>query len=302
MWAKIRSILGFSGTLAGNKQNISTSLVEQKQKGVQNVSITLANSGSVNDFPLRIFTIAGKMGYGKTTLANAIAKYYSDNGIEVVKVNSLSDLDRENSVLLIDDLKEDLTESVFNKIVENFRAARHRRQIIILTHQLIDRIPTALLELSEKVILFNSNFNPDQPTCRVNVLMPKADKHRLHETVLQLQPYQYVIIKEGRMYGPFSNTYIDPIVGDSCGKEIQLIKNNPNNGKNSNNFKNLLNNYKLVADIPEWDLLGTNQKIIMLARKYPHLKPKAIAAVVGTTPNTVRVTLSRYRKKGPKKE
>ena len=264
-----------------------------------NQKLILDSAFKTSEFPLRVFVIIGKQGVGKTTLAKNLSQYYKDNGIKVVNVEKLEDLEVSEAVLVIDDLKRDLTKTIMNRIVESFRVVRHKKQIIILTHHILNDIPSDLLKLSDKVIMFNTSFNPNQPFSKINLIISKSKKEALHELVLSLEPYQYIIIKSNKIFGKFSNMDVEPIIGDTKGSEIALI-----NGKSKNN--NILEvsaiNNRLLDEIynriPEFDYLTVSQKIISLKKEFPRLKPKVITAIVGTTPSNTWKTLSVARKKG----
>jgi len=65
-------------TLPKSYEKPTEALQKPNQKPIKtlsdpNLEITLANSGKTSDFPLRVFTIVGKQGYGKTTLAKKSA-------------------------------------------------------------------------------------------------------------------------------------------------------------------------------------------------------------------------------------
>jgi len=179
---------------------------------------------------------------------------------------------------------------------------RHNQQIIILTHQLINSIPTKLLQLSEKIILFNTSFNPTSPTDKLNNFMPKSRRTEYHDILISLEKYQYVILKHGKLHGAYSNLDISPIVSDTNGKEIRLINGKAKNAKIAKakmpislngEFKALL-----YQKCPEWDFLTTREKIITLKQMFPRLKPKIIARIVNTTPQNCWKELSIARKNG----
>jgi hypothetical protein len=267
-----------------------------------NQKLTLSSSNSITNFPLRVFIIIGKQGYGKTTLTKNIAKYYAQNNIPIIYVQDVVDLEKQECVLVIDDLRDDLTKAIFSKIVEKFRAVRHSKQIIILTHHVLNDIPTKLLELSEKVIMFNNSFSVNSPTSKVHYVIPKRQKEALHDLVLNLEHYHYVIVKEGKIYGKFENTNIEPIIGDTHGAEIKLITNSQTAIPDTNVMVTALNNTKLmeklIEQIPEFELLTTTDKIITLKQTFPKLKPAVICKLVNTTPSNTWKTLSIARKKG----
>ena len=298
LFDKIKQKLGFYQNLTKNLQEPNQLQTKTLPKANQK-TITLKSAFKTSEFPLRVFLIVGKQGTGKTTLAKNLSQYYENNGIKVINVQNLQDLEVSEAVLVIDDLRRDLTKTIMTKIVESFRVVRHKKQIIILTHHILNDIPSDLLKLSDKVIMFNTSFNPNQPFSKVNLIISKNKKEALHEVVLSLEPYQYVIIKNNKVYGKFSNMDIQPIIGDSYGKEISLI-----NGKRRKN--NILEvsaiNNRLLDEIynriPEFDYLTVTEKIISLKKEFPRLKPKVITAIVGTTPANTWKTLSIARKKG----
>ncbi|MEM2355485.1 MAG: hypothetical protein QXO00_04110 [Candidatus Bathyarchaeia archaeon] len=260
-------------------------------------TITLSSANVVSEFPLRVFVILGKQGYGKTTLVNNIASYYLRHNIRVVRVAKLEDLEQQNAVLVIDDLKTDLTRKVMAYMVEKFRTVRHQKQIIILTHHILNDVPSDLLRLSDKVIFFNTAFSVNSPTSKIHEIISKNKREHLHELVLSLEPYHYIIVKANKVYGAFLNTNIEPIVSDSYGKEIALISNGENNKDDV--FKPSEDLLKLVVEkIPEFHYLTLTMKVVKLVEMFPDLKPKAIAKIVGAEANSVRARLSYARQKG----
>lgn len=301
---------GFYRNLTKNLSKTEKALQKPYDKQTEtlpktDVKITLNSANHTTDFPLRVFTIIGKQGYGKTTLAKNISKYYSNNGIPIINVESLEDLEKQKCVLVVDDLKDDLTKKVMLKIVEKFREVRHQKQIIILTHHILNDVPTKLLQLSDKIIMFNNNFSVNSPTSKIHHIISKSKKHALHELVIELEHYQYIIVKEGKIHGKFSNMDITPIVGDTNGSEIQLINQNAQKAKavmDTNVMVSVINNTKfmekLLEQVPEFELLTTTEKIITLKRTFPRLKPRVICQIVGTTPSNTWKTLSIARKKG----
>jgi len=288
MYRLKRLFARFTKTLPKQPLKVSNNV----PKRYQNDTITLASSNKISDFPLRVFVIIGKQGVGKTTLCNNLATYYKNNKVEVVRVEGLNDLDKQKCVLIIDDLRTDLTRKVFEAIIERFRVVRHYNQIIILTHHLLNDVPTKLLQLSDKVIMFHTNFSVNSATSKIHHIIPKSKKHDLHELVLSLKPFEYVIVKNGVVYGVYDNYNIQPIISDTKGNEISLLTN-------QNVTKTLpINDDFIKQQIPEYELLTVTAKIIVIKQKFPLLKPMAIARVIGTTPLNVRKTLSIARKKG----
>lgn len=269
----------------------------------QKSTITLRSSNHTSDFPLRVFTVIGKQGTGKTTLATNIRKYYEQNGLKIVEVKTLEDLETPECVLLIDDLKDDVTKKVMKAIVEKFRVVRHEKQIIVLTHHILNDVPTKLLQLSEKVIFLHTNFSVNSPMSKIHHIIAKSRKNALHDVVLSLPEYEYVVLKKGNTFGKFSNMDIKPIVGDTYGQEIKLINHNGNKNGSRNGLTNgFINSTQfsetLYGKIPEFDLLTVTDKIVVLKQTFPRLKPRSIAQIVNTTPGNTWKTLSLARKNG----
>jgi ABC-type multidrug transport system ATPase subunit len=264
-----------------NKQN--------KPKISKNTEITLNSSNSISHNALKIYTIIGKQGFGKTTLSQNLQKAFADK--PVVTVKTIDDLNHENAVLVIDDLKTSLAKEVMHKIVDVLRTARHKDLIIILTHHLLSQIPSEILQLSQKVIFFNTNFNPSQNSKLLNIIS-KNKLEKLHELLLSLEKYQYVIVENNKVYGIFSNTNINPIL-NKPDKEISLNGNSDKNSKTQDPKEEL--RIAIKALIPQFQYLTITQQIIALYNTF-HLKPKAISEIVGTTPECVRNKLSQYRR------
>ena len=130
-------------------------------------------------------------------------------------------------------------------------------------------------------------------------------RETLHETLLALQPYHYVIVKYGKIHGVFSNMDVMPIVGDTNGAELKIAKKSASNGKtavDTNVLASIAKNTrlmeKILEEIPEYEYLTVTNKIIAIKQAFPRLKPAVISKIVNTTPNTVYKTLSIARKKG----
>jgi len=285
--------------LRKNQQNINRTLTEHKQtinelitEKQQNISetLTLETANKTCDFPLRVYLIVGKQGRGKTTLTKHLKLYFEQQGFNTIEVKSLTDLEQQNSVLIIDDLKRDLTKAIMNKLVENFRTVRHKKQIVILTHHLLRDIPSELIQLSEKVIMFQSLLNPNNINDKLNYLISKTKKEALCDLLRSLKLYQYIIIEHGKAYGVFENTDIKPIISENSKHEIELEAKSTTNSNNKNELLAIVK-----AKIPEFHYLTLTAQIVKLAELFPELKPKKIAEIVNTTPNTVRVILCRVR-------
>ncbi|NVM56503.1 MAG: hypothetical protein HWN51_00065 [Desulfobacterales bacterium] len=199
-------------------------------------------------------------------------------------------MDAEGTVMLIDDLAQDLAPKAMRRLVENFRGIRHSKQTVVLVHHLLRDIPSRLLQLSERVIFFNSSINVNQPNAKINALIPRRIKHQFQEQVVTLAPYDYIIVKNGKVYGSYSNRDLTPCTSNVTGEKKIL------NG--SVDVVPAPEIEKLLESIPEWNGLSITKKIIRLRQQYPLIKPAYISRVVGTTPNTVWKTLSNARKKG----
>ena len=285
-----------------------------------NPEITLKSSFSISEFPLRAFLVIGKQGTGKTTLVKQILRYYYGNGLKTVFVcerkeqlaqefpNAIFEpditraLQYQKAIIAVDDLSRDLTKSIMNYITEKFREIRHNQQIIVMSHHLIKDVPSDLFALCDKVIFFNTSFNPNQPFSKVNHIISKSKKEQLHEKLLSLMPYHYIIVKHNRIYGEFSNLDIDPIIGDTNGQEITLINGKTKIAKKADKTKTLTINGEFKAllyqKVPEWDFLTVREKIIVLKQTFPRLKPRIISQIVGTTPQNVWKELSIARREG----
>jgi ABC-type multidrug transport system ATPase subunit len=265
-----------------NKQN--------KPKISKNTEITLNSSNSISHNALKIYTIIGKQGFGKTTLSQNLQKAFADKPIVTVK--TIDDLNVSNAILVIDDLKTSLAREVMHKIVDILRVARHRDLTIILTHHLISQVPSEILQLSQKVIFFNTNFNPSQNSKLLNIIS-KNKLEKLHELLLSLEKYQYIVIENNKVYGVFNNTDITPIINKKPSKEISLNGNSDKNSKTQDPKEEL--RIAIKALIPQFQYLTITQQIIALYNTF-HLKPKAISEILGTTPECVRNKLSQYRR------
>jgi len=261
-----------------------------KPKISKNTQITLnsANQISHNDF--RVYTIIGKQGYGKTTLSQNLQKAFTDKPIITVK--SIDDINVNNAVLVIDDIKSSIAKDVMHKIVDVLRTSRHKGLTIILTHHLISQIPTEILQLSQKVIFFNTSFNATQNSKMLNIIS-KNKLEKFHDLLLSLEKYSYVIVQNNKVYGIFSNTDIKPIISENPEKEIILNGNSADNQQLTETPKDVLTVVKAL--IPEFQYLTLTQQIIALNKTFPKLKPKAIAEVLNTTPQTVRTKLYQAR-------
>jgi len=260
----------------------------QKPKISKNTEITLNSANQISHNAFRVFTIIGKQGYGKTTLSQNLQKAFTDKPIITVK--AIDDLNVSNAVLVIDDLKSSIAKDVMHKIVDVLRTARHKDLTIILTHHLISQIPTEILQLSQKVIFFNTSFNATQNSKILNIIS-KNKLEKFHDLLLSLEKYHYVIVQNNKVYGIFSNTDVKPIMAEIPDKELSL------NGENQRITETPQDVLTIVkAMIPEFYHLTLTQQIIALNKAFPKLKPRAIAEILNTTPQTVRTKLYQARK------
>jgi hypothetical protein len=265
---------------------------QKKPKISKNTEITLNSANTISHNGFRVYTIIGKQGFGKTTLSQNLQKAFTDKPIITVK--NIDDLNHENAVLVIDDLKTSIAKDVMHKIVDVLRTARHKDLTIILTHHLISQIPTEILQLSQKVIFFNTSFNATQNSKLLNIIS-KSKLEKLHDLLLSLEPYNYVIVQNNKVYGIFSNTDVKPIIESMENyHEIEVSAKNPEiTDLHMEQQKDVLTVVK--AMIPEFYQLTLTQQIIALNKAFPKLKPKAIAEVLNTTPQTVRTKLYQAR-------
>jgi len=238
--------------------------------------LTAETSGKISDYPLRVWLVIGRQGVGKTTLVNFIANHFSMQNYPVVILKKPEDILTTNSVIIADDLTSNLTRATLRFIVDNIRVIRHKKNILIITHHLIRDIPRELFALCDKVILFNTALT----TRKAKEFIPNNKLETIKDLVKTLEPYKYIIVKSGKIYGVYSNTEISPII------------NTPTKVLATINAKFL---EVIEKKIPEYELLTTTQRIIALKRKFPHLKPKAIAMIVGTTPQYCWKILSLSR-------
>jgi hypothetical protein len=100
-------------------------------------------------------------------------------------------------------------------------------------------------------------------------------------------------VQNNKVYGVFSNTDINPIISKPD-KEISLNgEAKTENQQITEQPQDILTIVK--AMIPEFYQLTLTQQIIALNKAFPKLKPKAIAEVLNTTPQTVRTKLYQAR-------
>jgi ABC-type multidrug transport system ATPase subunit len=286
---------------------------QNKPKISKNTEITLNSAFSINGNSLRAYVILGSQGYGKSSLTlrliNELAKNYGKVYLITSKkpeefqhldfkdkIETVSDLSTlkgaENCIIAIDDLKSNIAHETLSTITDIMRIARHKNITVIITHHLLNQIPTQILQLSQKAIFFNARFNPSQNSKLLNIIS-KNKLQKLHDLLLSLEPYNYVIVQNNKVYGVFSNTDISPIISKPD-KEISLNgEAKTENQQITEQPQDILTIVK--AMIPEFYQLTLTQQIIALNKAFPKLKPKAIAEVLNTTPQTVRTKLYQAR-------
>jgi predicted transcriptional regulator len=125
-------------------------------------------------------------------------------------------------------------------------------------------------------------------------IISKNKREKFHDLLLSLEKYNYVIVQNNKVYGIFSNTDIKPIISENPEKEIILNGDSADNQQLTETPKDVLTVVKAL--IPEFQYLTLTQQIIALNKAFPKLKPKAIAEVLNTTPQTVRTKLYQSRK------
>jgi len=303
-------------------EDMSKTLTVSEHKRKQNINktLTLNSAFNITSNSLRVITIIGKQGRGKTTttlrlvdnLATAYDKvvFITDKPKEELKPifeqNNLSFYDKletvsdiqqilgyKNAIVTIDDLCSSVAKSVLTKVSDLLRASRHNNLAIIITHHLISQIPTLILQLSEKVIFFQTSFNATVNSKLSNIIS-KRKLEKLHDLVLSLQKFQYVLVQNNKVYGIFSNLNINPIISEpNQVDEIKLTNQYQNVKTVKENNNNLLE--AIYQRIPEFDLLTLTDKVKALNQEFPRLKPRHIAKIVNSNPNTVRVLLCRIR-------
>jgi len=116
---------------ADNKQTVNIPKAynnHTKNVSETNLEITLNSANNQCEFPFRVFLIIGKPETGKTTLSKNIAGYYERNGVPIVNVKTLEDLEKQKCVLIIDDLKDNLTKAIFLRKSSRIRLPNYNRQ------------------------------------------------------------------------------------------------------------------------------------------------------------------------------
>jgi ABC-type dipeptide/oligopeptide/nickel transport system ATPase component len=256
-------------------------------KNVNSKPITNFNN-QISDFPAMVFTIVGKTGEGKTTLVHNILKYLN----KPYKLVSCSDDLNDNAdIIVLDNLTSKVAPSVLNMIVDKIRIQRHEKKIYIITHHLLSQIPTELIQLSTKIIFFNSSFNVSAFTSKVGNICSKQKIEKLHEIVLSLPQYHYVIVARNKISKVYENSVVKPIL-DSEFEEYQENNNNSNNTQNNSNvfqlFQDVPSDAELLEFAKQLEGLSNMQKIRFMLKKYPQLSNQKIAEVLQVSPAIVK--------------
>jgi Cdc6-like AAA superfamily ATPase len=249
--------------------------------------ITLYNN-EVNDFPSMVYVILGKTGEGKTTLVHNMLKHLNKTFKLVESDSDLNSLDAD--VIVLDNLVSRVAPSILNALCDRIRLQRHERKIYIITHHLISQVPTELLQLATKVIFFNSMFNVSAFTSKIGNIIAKVKVEKLHEIVLSLPQYHYVIVARNKISRIYSNDNVSPIFGEF--QEYQENNNNSNNTQNNSNvfqlFQDVPSDAELLEFAKQLEGLSNMQKIRFMLKKYPQLSNQKIAEVLQVSPAIVK--------------
>jgi ABC-type multidrug transport system ATPase subunit len=256
-------------------------------KNVNSKPITNFNN-QISDFPAMVFTIVGKTGEGKTTLVHNILKYLNKPYKLVENDSDLSNnLDAE--VIVLDNLTSKVAPSILNILCDKIRMQRHERKIYVITHHLLSQIPTELIQLSTKIIFFNSSFNVSAFTSKIGNIIAKVKVEKLHEIVLSLPQYHYIVVSRNRISRIYENSNVSPIFG-----EFQEYQDQENNGSNStqNNvfqlFQDSINDTELLEFAKQLEGLSNMQKIRFMLKRFPNISNQKIAEVLQISPTIVK--------------
>jgi ABC-type multidrug transport system ATPase subunit len=248
-------------------------------------TITLHNN-EISDFPSMIYVILGKTGEGKTTLVHNMLKHLNKPYKLVCSSEDLNNND-DADIIVLDNLVSKVAPSVLNDLCDKIRLQRHERKIYIITHHLISQVPTELLQLATKVIFFNSMFNVSAFTSKIGNIIAKVKVEKLHEIVLSLPQYHYVIVARNKISRIYSNDNVSPIFG-----EFQEYENNNNSTQNNNCIFQLFQDVPSDAELLEFakqlEGLSNMQKIRFMLKKYPQLSNQKIAEVLQISPSIVK--------------
>jgi ABC-type multidrug transport system ATPase subunit len=246
-------------------------------------------NNQISDFPSMVYVILGKTGEGKTTLVHNMLKHLNKPYKLVCSSEDLNNND-DADIIVLDNLVSKVAPSVLNDLCDKIRLQRHERKIYIITHHLISQVPTELLQLATKVIFFNSMFNVSAFTSKIGNIIAKVKVEKLHEIVLSLPQYHYVIVARNKISRIYSNDNVSPIFGEF--QEYQENNNNSNNTQNNSNvfqlFQDVPSDAELLEFAKQLEGLSNMQKIRFMLKKYPQLSNQKIAEVLQVSPAIVK--------------
>jgi len=206
----------------------------------RNPKITITDKVEITDFPHRIFVVTGKPKAGKTTLAVELTNYLAKKCLIFGKIDeTLKEkfkvpvecldsfhemLEKANGcTIFLDDIKSRIPKSLF----EFLRRQRHKETNVIVTHHILNKVPTEILQLAERIIMFNSLVSYAKNS-KFRMLVPPSRFNRFAEVVTTLPQYNFIVIKDGKVYGNFYSDYgknLEPILKPM--NEIKLNKLKP---------------------------------------------------------------------------
>jgi Cdc6-like AAA superfamily ATPase len=259
-----------------------------------NVANTKANAkpithfnNQISDFPSMVYVILGKTGEGKTTLVHNMLKHLSNKTYKLIY--SDSDLNELNAdVIVIDNLVSKVAPSVLSQLYDRIRMQRHEGKIYIITHHLIAQLPTELLQLASKIIFFNSSFNITSFSSKIGNIISKQKIEKLHEIVLSLPQYHYIIVSRNKISKVYSNNDVEPIFGEF--QEYQ--ENNCSNSNAQNNIFQIFEDSPSEAELLEFakqlEGLSNMQKIRFMLKRFPNISNQKIVEVLQISPSIVK--------------
>jgi len=186
---------------------VTKKLPKRETKKVTKLTIT---QNDIVSFPHKIIVILGNPQVGKTTLTKALASHYANQlNYRIVEAQTLEDIQSvTKAVIILDDIKSRIPDS----LLDILRSQRHRELIIIITHHLLNYVPTPCLQLAERVILFNNKLNTNS---RIKVILPSSKLIKVCDYLKSLEDYHFVVVKNAKVYGKFYSDYgrnLKPII------------------------------------------------------------------------------------------